>query len=117
MCTQEMHNNSTGIAIAEAFFTEFGLPTLHQHFPELVDRISAGLLGEGSEILGYDDDLSRDQDWGPRFILFLEESDHQELGQAVAASLTTFVPPAFRTSICPRQRPSLFKLSMAFTRN
>lgn len=91
-----MHNNSKGIAIAEAFFTEFGLPAIHQHFPELVDRISAGLLGEGSEMLGADDELSCDHDWGPKFILFLEERDHRELGPAVATKLNALRPAIFQ---------------------
>jgi hypothetical protein len=93
--TQEIHNSSKGLAIAEAFFEEFGLPTLHQHFPELINRISAGLLGEGSEMLGYDDELSRDHDWEPRFLLFLEESDHQKLGKAVAAKFNDLRPASF----------------------
>lgn len=96
MGTQGMHNTSKGIAVAEVFFTEFGLPALHQHFPELIDRASAGLLGEGSEMLGYDDELSRDHDWGPRFILFLEERDHQELGRAVAAKFNDLRPTSFQ---------------------
>ncbi|HOE17237.1 MAG TPA: hypothetical protein PLX02_05685 [Syntrophorhabdaceae bacterium] len=62
MNTHEKHNTSKGITIAEMFFMEFGLPALQKHFPELVDRTSAGLLGEGSEMLGFDDELSRDHD-------------------------------------------------------
>jgi len=91
-----MHNTSKGIAIAEVFFTEFGLPAIRQHFPELVDRISAGLLGEGSEMLGADDELSRDHDRGPKFILFLAERDHRELGPAVAAKLNALRPASFQ---------------------
>lgn len=90
-----MQNASKGIVIAEAFFTEFGLPVIRKQFPELVDRISAGLLGEGSEILGADDELSRDHDWGPKFVLFLDELDHREMGLTVAAKLNALRPANF----------------------
>ena len=34
---------------------------------------SAALLGPGSEVLGFDDELSTDHHWGPRVMLFVEE--------------------------------------------
>lgn len=91
-----MHNSSKGIVIAESFFKEFGLPVINQYFPELTDRISAGLLGEGSEMLGFDDELSRDHDWGPSFILFLEEQDVQMYRQSLAAKLNELRPDSFQ---------------------
>ena len=35
-----------GLDLAELFFDEFGLPALKEHYPGLVDRISAGLIEE-----------------------------------------------------------------------
>lgn len=40
---------------------------------------SSALLGPGSEVLGYDTDMSTDHDWGPRVYLFL---DRQDIGYA-----------------------------------
>jgi hypothetical protein len=54
------------------------------------------LLGEGSEMLGADDEFSRDHDWGPKFILFLEDRDHRDLGQAVATKLNALRPASFQ---------------------
>ena len=55
------------------FFFEIAKPILDSHFPQL--KYSAGLLGYGSDILGYDDAVSTDHMWGPRFYLFLERND------------------------------------------
>ncbi len=56
-----------------AFFLEAAKPLLDEAFPELA--YSAGLLGYGSDVLRYDDAVSTDHMWGPRFYLFLSEKD------------------------------------------
>ena len=43
---------------------------------------SAGLIGWSSEVLGLDDPHSRDHNWGPRFILFLQ-AEHYETHKAL----------------------------------
>lgn len=62
-----------GRDLCRSFFNEIAKPILDQHFPDL--RYTAGLLGYGSDVLGYDDAVSTDHMWGPRFYLFLSESD------------------------------------------
>ena len=37
---------------------------------------SAALLGRGSEVLGFDDEMSGDHNWEPRVLLFLSEENH-----------------------------------------
>ena len=61
-----------GLTLCEAFFHEIAEPLLMRHFPGL--PYSAGLLGYGSDVLGYDDAVSTDHMWGPRFYLFLDEA-------------------------------------------
>ena len=90
--------------LAEPFFNEFGLPALKEHFPEIVDRVAAGLLGRGSEVLGADDDFSRDHGWGPKFRLFLEEQDHQRIGEAVETKLNELRPTEFHGINLARHR-------------
>jgi hypothetical protein len=62
-----------GKQLCEQFFFEIAEPLLKKHFPTLL--YSAGLLGYGSDVLGYDDIVSTDHMWGPRFYLFLNEED------------------------------------------
>lgn len=62
-----------GRELCRSFFHEIAEPILARYFPDL--RYSAGLLGYGSDVIGFDDQTSTDHMWGPRFYLFLEEVD------------------------------------------
>ncbi len=62
-----------GRELCERFFHTCAQPILEKEFPSLC--YSAGLLGYGSDVLGYDDAVSTDHMWGPRFYLFLSEAD------------------------------------------
>ena len=62
-----------GLDLCRQFFFEVAKPILDQNYPNLC--YSAGLLGNGSDILGFDDETSTDHMWGPRFYLFLRDSD------------------------------------------
>lgn len=48
---------------------------------------TACLIGEGSEVLGYDDAQSRDREWGPRLQLFVESDQVNEVQRLVSSSL------------------------------
>lgn len=69
-----------GLDLAERFYEEYGRPLVALEYPSFVERIAAGLVGEGSECHGFDDELSRDHDWGPGFCLWLAAKDHADIG-------------------------------------
>ncbi len=69
-----------GLELAQRYYEECGRPLLAAHFAPYEDRIAAGLVGEGSECFGFDDELSRDHDWGPGFCLWLTAADHAQIG-------------------------------------
>lgn len=82
-----------GMALCEGFFHDCAEPILTEYFPELV--YSAALIGYGSDVLGYDDPVSADHMWGPRFHLFLAPED-MRLADAVMDTLSARLPCTYR---------------------
>ena len=64
-----------GLELARAYYEQFGRPMLEAQFPELLPHIAVGLFGSGSECFGFDDDISRDHDFEPGFMLLLPGED------------------------------------------
>ncbi|GIP35657.1 DUF4037 domain-containing protein [Paenibacillus sp. J2TS4] len=62
-----------GIELCRRFHKEVVEPVLVDNYPSLL--YSSALMGPGSEVLGYDTEMSTDHDWGPRVYLFLREED------------------------------------------
>ena len=82
-----------GLTLCEAFYHAAAKPILDRWFPQV--PYSAALIGWGSEVLGYDDALSTDHHWGPRFLLFLAEGDRERYGPAISQALSNHLPHRF----------------------
>jgi hypothetical protein len=80
-----------GVRLAGEFYAEAVRPLLEEEFPGL--RYAAGLIGPGSEVLGFDTERSRDHDWGPRLQVF--PGDERQAG-AISAMLDRRLPSVFR---------------------
>ena len=72
-----------GMELAKGYYLEYGEPMLEKKFPEYVSRIACGFAGEGSDAFGFDDQLSRDHDFGPGFCLWLADEDMERIGPAL----------------------------------
>jgi hypothetical protein len=83
-----------GLDLCAGFFDEIARPILEKQFPAL--RYSAGLIGSGSDVIGMDDAMSRDHNWGPRFYLFLAEDDLRTCGDEVAQAFADGFPTTYR---------------------
>ncbi len=68
-----MSDTIQGKPLCRGFFFDHAKSIIEETCPHL--SYSAGLLGYGSDVLGYDDAMSRDHMWGPRFYLFLRPED------------------------------------------
>ncbi|GAB3610289.1 DUF4037 domain-containing protein [Humibacter ginsengiterrae] len=82
-------SDSSGIRLSRAYYTELVRPLLRERFPGMPH--SAGRLGAGSDVLGLDDAMSRDHDWGLRLTLFVPA----DAVLAVDAELERALPTSF----------------------
>lgn len=83
-----------GLLLNELFFRDVVSPILATEFSGL--PYSAGLLGPGSDVLGYDTTRSTDHEWGPRLILFLNERDHERFASRITTLFGDRLPPLFQ---------------------
>jgi hypothetical protein len=80
----------TGLELARTYFSDVIEPILATRFPDL--PYAAGRLGTGSDVLGLDDAMSRDHDWGLRVSLFVADHAVREVSDAIERAL----PESFR---------------------
>ncbi len=82
-----------GVRLSAEFFREAVAPILAANFPGV--PYSAALLGSGSEVLGFDTEMSSDHHWGPRVMLFLREADRPRYHAAMRRTLSQQLPRTF----------------------
>lgn len=110
-----------GLELSERYFFELGLPMLAEKFPGYLERIAAGLVGEGSECFGFDDEISRDHDWGPSFCLWLTREDREAIGESLQNEVDK-LPKVFRgiaarkDSVWGRGRTGVFEIGEFYRR-
>ncbi|WP_195419711.1 DUF4037 domain-containing protein [Collinsella sp. D33t1_170424_A12] len=69
-----------GLELARAYCDAYA-ESLFDGMPAgLMQRCALGLVGPGSECLGFDDEISRDHDFGPGFCIWLEPADFAAYG-------------------------------------
>jgi hypothetical protein len=81
-----------GRELSRRFYIEAVRPILDTHFAALPH--AAAHIGGGSDVLGFDDELSTDHDWGPALTIFLRDEDAGHT-DALAAVLREQLPHMF----------------------
>jgi len=90
-----------GLELCRTFYWEIVRPLLDQHFPDLPH--AACRIGPGSEVLGFDTQMSMDHHWFPTVLIFLDE-ENMHLGPEIHEMLRWQFPPLFRgfpTNLAP----------------
>lgn len=72
-----------GLLLCREYYETYGKPMIENQFPEYAQKIAVGLVGEGSDCFGYDDEISRDHDWGPDFCMWVTEETYAQIGKAL----------------------------------
>ena len=62
-----------GLELSEKFYEQYGAPMLRSEFSEVEKYLAVGLVGSGSECLGFDDEISKDHDFEAGFCIFLPD--------------------------------------------
>ena len=82
-----------GIDLNRMFFQQVVKPCIDKHFPGL--KYSAGLVGEGSDVMRFDTPTSMDHNWGPHVRIFLSEKDFKEKKDDIDEMLRHELPYEF----------------------
>lgn len=88
-----MSSIPSGLDLNQRFFKAILQPLLERFFPDLL--YSAARLGSGSEVLGYDDAISTDHDWGIRLQLFISPEAYARWQKKIDITLRRELPPEF----------------------
>lgn len=76
-----------GLELSLRYFKDICWPAVRKHFGEKTSEMAFGLVGDGSECYGFDDEISRDHDFGPRIMIWLTPENYLLFG----AELNEFV--------------------------
>ena len=68
--------NIKGLELSKRYFYDIVLPEFKKSLKDILPLCAFGLVGEGSECYGYDDELSKDHDFGPSVCIWLRKDDY-----------------------------------------
>ncbi len=73
------------------FYEQYGQQMIHDLFGEYESRIAVGMVGEGSDCFGFDDEISADHDYAVGFCMWLTEEDMIAIGSRLQAAYNKLV--------------------------
>jgi hypothetical protein len=89
-----MYKFVPGLELNHNFYHNIVKGLIADNFPGL--QYSASLIGYGSDVLGYDNPISMDHNWGPRMQIFLRDEDYEEYKGKIDELLKWKLPLTYR---------------------
>jgi tetratricopeptide (TPR) repeat protein len=113
------YTNIKGIEICRKFYEYFGKPMIHRNFKEYENAIVCGMVGEGSECFGFDDEFSKDHDFGAGFCVWLDDDLYEKIGDKLQKAYD-LLPKSFMgteriKSIQSKKRVGVFSSTKFYT--
>ena len=68
--------NIKGLELSKRYFYDIVLLEFEKSLKDILPLCAFGLVGEGSECYGYDDELSKDHDFGPSVCIWLRKDNY-----------------------------------------
>jgi len=72
-----------GLELSRRYFETVVKQAYQEEFPDEYPRLAFGLAGPGSECYGWDDEISRDHDWGPKVYVWTPDELFHQKGRAL----------------------------------
>lgn len=82
-----------GMELSRGYFEQYGKPMIDTQLAQYRQYLAVGLVGEGSECLGFDDMFSTDHDFGPAFCIWVPEQIYARAGVEIQRAYDSL--PAF----------------------
>lgn len=98
---EEIPDIKNGMELCRLYYETYK-KRLFDVVPGFEGHIAAGLVGEGSECFGWDDEYSRDHDWGPGFCVWLTEQDYSFFGELLSEEYGK-LPAALKQEPCTNE--------------
>ena len=87
---EQRQANGFGMNLCRRYFDAVVFPAMQKAFSVTeLEQMAMGLVGEGSECFGFDDEYSQDHDFGPRIMVWLTEDDYLILHERLQKLLNT----------------------------
>jgi tetratricopeptide (TPR) repeat protein len=108
-----------GLELSRQYYEAFRGDLFAPYAP-IAHRIAIGLVGHGSECFGFDDERSRDHDFGPGFCIWLTDADYAAIGAQMQADYDHLPPefagfPARQPSPRSGQRVGVFRIASFYS--